>query len=252
MRNNHSPGGADWSDMTGDELNDFVGERMLDGAPGGPPALSRLLAAASAPGRASELAGENAAAAAFRALHAAPVRPAAMRATRRRVIAHHERPRVWPRRVTMRLAVAAGALLTVAAAGGVAVASGVVPAGPLRNLVPIIGQGGPPDHRSPGRAAGGPSGDATHPPDGTETSPADPRSSSTPNPTPSNLIGLCHSFEDAAAVDLAAAKANPRFAVLVTLAGGKDEVPAYCAKIVDDKTTTTRPPIPPSASVTRQ
>ena len=85
--------------MSGDEF-DFAAERLLDGGPGGPPALSRLLAAASAPGRLSELAGEEAAVAAFRVVRSAVPPSVSIRTVR-----HHERPRVWPKRASLRLAV---------------------------------------------------------------------------------------------------------------------------------------------------
>jgi hypothetical protein len=217
--------------MSGDEF-DYAAERLLDGAPGGPPALSRLLAAASAPGRAAELAGEEAAMAAFRV-----VRSAIPQTVSVRKIAHHERPRVWPKRASLRLLVVGGALTAVAAAGGVAVAAGVVPPevvpGPLRNLMPIAPADSP-TGRNPGRSAGGSSGTANGR-SATEPGRDGPTGSGTPSPSPANLNGLCHSFQDAAAVNQPAAVADPRFAVLVTLAGGPDKVASYCVKIIDDK-----------------
>src|SRR5262245_29820459 len=71
MRNNPGPGGADWSDMTGDDFDVFAADRLLDGGQGGPPALIHLLWAAIAPGRSSELAGEEAALSAYRLVRSA-------------------------------------------------------------------------------------------------------------------------------------------------------------------------------------
>jgi hypothetical protein len=172
--------------------------------------------------------------------------------TTRRRIAHHERPRKFPRRASVRLLVAGGALAAVAAAGGVAVAAGVVP-GPLHILGPA-GPGGTSNDHTPLRTAGGPSGSGA--PSTNGNGPADPTKSKSPETTPANLNGLCHSFQEAAAVDLQAALASPRFTVLVTLAGGDSEVPAYCVKILDDKNQPAQhdghPQSSPSASVTGQ
>ena len=213
--------------MTGDDF-DYAADRLLEGEPDGPPALARLLAAASAPGRPSELAGEEAVLSAFRL-----VRDAAPAAAALRPIAHHGRPRVFPRRASVRLLVAGGALMAVAAAGGVAVAAGVVP-GPLRILAP-----GDPSQRSsdhtPGHSGSGPGGSTTGGSTGSGNGQGDPTKTKSPDPTPANVNGLCHSFQEEAAVNLSAALANPRFSLLVTLAGGVSEVPAYCVKIIDDK-----------------
>jgi hypothetical protein len=259
MRNSQGAGGADWSDMTGDnsaemrplrvrgDFDDVAAERLLDGGPSGPPSLARLLAAASAPGRRSELSGEESALSAFRL-----VRDAAPGLAAPRRIVHHERPRKFPRRASVRLLVAGGALAAVAAAGGVAVAAGVVPPGPLRIFAP--GPGETSDDHTPGRTAGGPTGSGA--PSSNGNGPADPTKSKAFETTPANLNGLCHSFQDAAAEDLPAALASPRFSILVTLAGGASEVPAYCAKIIGDKTQPVQhdghPTTSPSASVTGQ
>jgi len=248
MRNSQGAGGADWSDMTGDDFDDVAADQLLDGAPSGPPALARLLAAASAPGRPSELASEEAVLTAFRL-----VRDAAPAAAVPRVIAHHERRRVFPKRASVRLLVAGGALMAVAAAGGVAVAAGVVP-GPLRILAPANPAEKSGD-RTPGRTAGGPGGPASGGPASTENSQADPTRNGPTETTPANLNGLCHSFQEAAVVDLQAALANPRFAILVTLAGGAPEVQSYCVKIIDKNQPVQRdghPQVSPSASVTGQ
>jgi hypothetical protein len=247
MRNSQGAGGADWSDMTGEQFDDVAADRLLDGAPSGPPALARLLAAASAPARRSELAGEESALSAFRL-----VRDAAPGLAARRPIVHHERPRKFPRRASVRLLVAGGALAAVAAAGGVAVAAGVVPPGPLRILAP--GQSGTSSEHTPGHTAGGPSGSGA--PSNNGKGPADPTKSNPSETTPANVNGLCHSFQDAAAVDLPAALANPRFSVLVAVAGGASEVQSYCVRIIDDKNQPVqhdgRPTSTPSASVTGQ
>jgi hypothetical protein len=258
MRNNPDPGGADWSDMTGVELDENAADRLLDGAPAGPSALSRLLAAASAPGRATELAGEEDALAMFRAIRSpAPVggpqyrpvpEPQPLFTGPGRKIRHHGRQSTWQRKVSVRLAVVGAALTAVAALGGVAVAAGVVPAGvvpaPLRNLVPNA-PADPSQRGGPGHTAGGPStgpgGETTTHEPGT----GGPSTLTSPTMTPANLNGLCHSFQDAAAVDLQAALAEARFAVLVSLAGGADHVSAYCDKFINDHPTG-KPDISPS------
>jgi hypothetical protein len=140
--------------------------------------------------------------------------------------------------------------VAVAAAGGVAVASGVVPAAvvpaPLRNLVPNASDDSP-DGR-PGQSVGGPAGGVNgHSPD------IGPSASTSPTATPSNLNGLCHSFQDAAAEDLQAALSAPRFAVLVQLAGGREQVVAYCDRLVEHPTGKPEPsPSPAPAAQGRQ
>jgi hypothetical protein len=250
--------------MTRDDLDDYAADRLLDGAPGGPSALSRLLAAAAAPGRASELAGEQDAVAMFQAVRsAAPTaahpryvpasEPEPLFTGKRRPIRHHGRRTTWPRKVSVRLAVVGAALVAVAAAGGVAVAAGVVPAAvvpaPLRNLVPNLPDS-PDGSGRPGHSNGGQSGDGRSSQPGT----GGPLASTSPAPTPANLNGLCHSFQDAAAVDLQAALAAPRFEALVQLAGGREHVVAYCDQVILHPTgkPETSPSPGPDAAAGRQ
>ncbi|MFE9106551.1 hypothetical protein [Actinomadura geliboluensis] len=91
-------------------LDERTAERLLDGA-GGPPALHTLLAAAAAPGRAAELAGEDAAVAAFRSAPPA-ARPSRLAAVRRFLTAKV-------------IALVGGCLLVLT--GGVAYATGHFP-----------------------------------------------------------------------------------------------------------------------------
>jgi hypothetical protein len=155
-----------------------------------------------------------------------------------RKIRHHGRRSTWPRKVSVRLAVVGAALTAAAALGGVAVAAGVVPAGvvpaPLRNLVPNA-PAAPSQRGGPGRTAGGPSTVPDGQPTTREPSTTGPSAMASQSMSPTNLNGLCHSFQDAAAVDLQAALAEARFAVLIQLAGGAEHVPAYCDRIITDK-----------------
>lgn len=60
--------------------------------------------------------------------------------------------------------------------------------------------------------------------------------SAEPDGTPSpSLVGLCHAYTAGAGSDHGKALESPAFTYLINTAGGKDEVDAYCAKVLADK-----------------
>ncbi|HTI26571.1 MAG TPA: PT domain-containing protein [Kutzneria sp.] len=54
---------------------------------------------------------------------------------------------------------------------------------------------------------------------------------SSADPSPS-LVGLCHAYTAGAGADHGKALENPTFSALITTAGGKDEVDAYCTTLL--------------------
>lgn len=166
-------------------------------------ALSDLLSAAAAPATEGELAGEQAAVAAFRA--ARPV-PGPRRARRAKVL-------------TMKVAaVAAG----VVAASGVAVAAatGHLPSRPGGgNPAPVTSAPASPASEQTTTAAGDRS---------TRPGPAN----GTPSPS---FTGLCQAYSSGNKADHGRATADPAFGALLTTAGGQDKVDGYCAGLLAGK-----------------
>lgn len=177
-------------------------ERLLDGARADPQdgldTLARLLAATCAPASPGEFVGEEATLDAFRAMHLGPVPQ-----TRRSSMLETALAKL------LTLKVAGAAAVTVAATGGVALAAGngVLP-NPLSSETATVQQSTSP---APGKpAAAGETG-----------KPA-------PSPSP-NLVGLCRAYTaGAAASNPGKAAENPAFTVLITAAGDKEKVAAYC------------------------
>lgn len=214
-------------------------EHLLRGEPvraqaAGSDAVRDLLAAASAPARTGELAREQAALAAFRAAHLTSV--------------------PQPRRGSMLIKTALAKLLTVkiaatavtaVAAGGIAVAAAT------GNLPTQHGDGrtGPPTstvsattdqatHTSQAGSNGASDAADTnatgnHATDKSNGDKAngDKNAGGSGVPSPS-LVGLCQAYTARAAAEQGKALENPAFTVLVTTAGGKDKVPAYCADLL--------------------
>ena len=182
-------------------------ERMLDGARsgrrGGGDPLADLLALAAAPAARDELAGEAAALAAFRAACPAPAertrRPSRLRTT-----------------MAKALTLKAAAVLAATAAGGVALAAST---GALPN--PLVGT----TQSAPGVAGhvgGRPSAGGSH-----------RGGSEGPDATPSpSLLGLCHAYVAGAGSERGKALDNPAYSVLITTAGGKEKVDAFCADLL--------------------
>ncbi|SCF34059.1 hypothetical protein GA0074696_4609 [Micromonospora purpureochromogenes] len=186
----------------------------------GPEPLVRLLTAVRAAPHPGELRGESAAMHAFRSARAGVPLPAPSPA------------RSFPlaRLAGLKVALAG---LAVAATGGVALAAatGTLP-GPLHRDAPVTPPSAAPQRTPPTTA--GPGGSAAPPSDKPESS----------RPTPAaSILGLCRSYRAAAADNPGRALDNPAFADLVTSAGGRDEVPGYCERVVRDARTSA----PPSA-----
>jgi hypothetical protein len=187
-------------------------ERLLRDAPGhaqvtGHDRLGDLLAAAAAPARDRELAGEQAAMAAFRDARLAP-------APQRR------RPRMLKialaNLVTVKIAAVAAA-----AAGGIALAAA---AGTL-----------PGQQREEPAPATGTNAVATTSVTTTDKSKApDKKPDNSASPSPS-LHGLCQAYTAGAGSEHGKAHENPAFSALLTAAGGPDKVPAFCAGLLGDK-----------------
>jgi hypothetical protein len=179
------------------DLSQEAAERLLSGdltpPPDGTDRLAALLAAASAPGRPDELAGEAAAMAAFRA--------------------HPPTIRRWSLRRALTIKVAA-AVAVMVAAGGVAVASGT---GFLP--IPFI----------PGKAGPVPSG--TDGPAG--RSPGQGRTASpAPSPADPALPGLCADFQKKTSDEKQKELKGKHFEQLVKAAGGPEHVEGFCAQVL--------------------
>ncbi|MEU6231879.1 hypothetical protein [Kitasatospora sp. NPDC047058] len=237
-------------------------EQLLGGAVGGPSAgqeasltgpdartghtaVAHVLAAAAAPAVAGELAGEEAALAAFREARLAPVPAvsAAPATVRRRSMATATLARAFSTK-------AAAVVLGATALGGVAVAAGT------GNLPSPLGGSGGPDHQpavagtsapaagsgTPGTASGarqpgfGPSAGASPSAD-PSTGAAKPSSPGAPasgeargGPVPSAMVALCRGFSDRTGKGERPRTlvADPQFGALVAEAGGPDKVEEYC------------------------
>jgi hypothetical protein len=175
-------------------LSAETAELLLDGHPVAARHAQRLaqrLAAASAPGFPGELAGEAAATNAFLA-------------------AVGTNPALSPGRRTMTKSAVVAKLLTLkaAAVAVAAVSAGGVALAASTNVLPNPFAPANPAHSTP--APGGP----TNRPDAT--------------PSPS-LVGLCTAYLAGAGADHGKALESPAFSALITAAGGKDNVDAYCA-----------------------
>jgi hypothetical protein len=174
-------------------LNAEAAEQLLDGHPAArlhARDLAERLAAASTAGFPGELAGEEAAAAAFIAFSAADLVPLTGRKPMMKSA-------VVAKLLTLKAAVIA---VTAVSAGGVALAAsaGVLP-NPLAPHNPVHST------EAPDRTSG-------------------------PNATPSpSLIGLCTAYQAGVGADHGKALENPAFSALITAAGGKDKVEAFCA-----------------------
>ncbi|XTZ16608.1 hypothetical protein ACQSSU_04230 [Micromonospora echinospora] len=189
-------------------------ERLLDGVTAAerrqvPDDLVRLLDAARAAPRSTELRGEHQAVQAFHAARSAPARRPSRPAARRGALA-----RLLPAKTIAALAVAATGGMALATVQG-AVPSPLRPAPPA-TTTPVDGpSGGVPERMRTAPTAGPP----THGPPG-----GGPRSP--------ELIPACRSWRDARAVDPDRALRDPAFAPLVRAAGGQDRVDAWCDTVL--------------------
>jgi len=169
-------------------------EQMLAGRPVTARHAQRLanrLAMASTAAFPGELAGEDAAAAAFRAAVSADLAPQSGRRSMSKTA-------VLAKLLTLKAAAIAVAAVS---AGGVALAAttGVLP----NPLAP----------QNPGHSTDSPG-----------------RSGTAGTPSPS-LVGLCTAYQAGAGADHGKALESPAFSVLITAAGGKDKVDTYCTGI---------------------
>lgn len=201
-------------------------------------ALLALLLAARGPARTEELAGEDAAVAAFLTVRDAPVpdgagaREPARPASRSRGI----------RRLLGRFATLKAGLVGGLAVSGMALAAGtgVLPVpldnpfdGGSRDTVPVASasaSGGPAGRRGPG-APKGPGGS------GRQTGTGRPSTSPAPGaarPDPA-LAGLCNAY--AHSPDHGRALDGPAFQALIAAAGGRDRVDGYCAALPGNSPT---------------
>jgi hypothetical protein len=190
-------------------LGSGFGGVAVDGDP-----LAVLLAAAAAPARPGELAGEDAALAAFCAARVAPGHSAPARARRR-----------WRRTAgTAWIAVAAAtATAGVAVAASTQSRDGAAP--PRRSAVPAPEQRGTPAGTGPGTGAPHP----TSPPPGA----AGPASTAATPPTAfSQATGLCRAYLAKDGMERGKSLQTPAFRALVTAAGGVDKVDAFCRQVV--------------------
>ncbi|MEU4113204.1 hypothetical protein AB0F71_01720 [Kitasatospora sp. NPDC028055] len=212
--------------------------------PDGPGQLARVLAAAAAPATAAELAGEEAALAAFREASLTP--DPVVTPVRRRSMATAALARAFSTK-------AAAAVLGATALCGVAVAAGT---GNLPS--PLSGGTSEPEHAvaAPGGPSGSPPGSSTGSgsgsasPGGTSrpsigafadphrTVPADPASPGGPTAgehpghpaPPAALLPLCQRFADRTGKGERPDKlaTDPVFGPLIAAAGGADQVQGYC------------------------
>jgi hypothetical protein len=183
-------------------ISPFSAQRLLRGEGTGPDRLTELLAAAAAPASREELGGEEAAVTAFREAHLAP--------------AHQQRRQSMIKTALAKLLTlkVAAAALTVTAAGGVALAAGT------GNLPHSLGGGTPTAQPTPSHDGGTP-----------HTSKAAAAHDHSASPSPS-LVGLCHAYKAGAGDNPGKALDNPAFTHLITVAGGKDKVAAYCTALL--------------------
>ncbi|HEX5118193.1 MAG TPA: hypothetical protein VFW65_23670 [Pseudonocardiaceae bacterium] len=179
----------------------------VDGHADGAAAVADLLAAAAAPAREDELAGQPAALAAFRSARLGPVPQPRRRSVIKSALVTS---------LTFKVAGLTAALLT---------SGGVLAAALTGHLAPHSGPGPTVASTTSSHATA-----STHPATAGTTGAAgsgqDGRANR-PAPTPS-LIGLCHAY-----TARGGAPDNPAFTALVTAAGGRAKVSAYCAAVLN-------------------
>lgn len=190
-------------------------EQLLRGSATSADPLVTLLAAAAAPPRPDELAGEQKVLAAFHSAHLGPVPQPRRRSMIKTALA---------KLLTLKVA---GAALAATTAGGVALAA-------TGNLPGVSGT----DRKPAAHASAQPSDQA----DGE-------RGKGSPSPS---LVGLCHAFQAGAGDNPGKALENPAFRALISAAGGEDKVADFCedtlASAAPDKKPTAHPTGPAGQS----
>ncbi|MEV4825512.1 hypothetical protein [Micromonospora sp. NPDC049274] len=181
--------------------------------------LAGLLAAAAGPVRPAELAGEEAALAAFRAARVAAPAPSVARRPRRR-------------RLTTGALAWIGALAATATAGAAFAAAGLDRA---PDPLPPAPSSAPPTGSGPAATPSTPSAPSAPPtrstPSGPPSSAGTPSAGSTPN---GQLHGLCRAWLAKKPEQREKALRTPAFQRLVTAAGGVPAVEAYCQRLVPE------------------
>jgi hypothetical protein len=189
-------------------------ERLLGGDAAGAysshPPLASLLAAAAAPGRPGELASESECVATFRAAQLAgrPRRDRSMITS------------VLLRVLTVKAMIVA--LVTMAAGGAVFAATGHTLSDPLNHRRSVVATRSAGAHVDARRARTGTGGSGSS--SGPTRSHGDTPSSS--------LAGLCRAYSAGNKAERGKALESPAFTVLITAAGGRDRVDAYCAGLL--------------------
>lgn len=181
-----------------------IAVRLVDGRETGPVAV--VLRAAAAPAHAEELAGENAAVAAFRSAALAPV---------------PSRPSVFRRTLTKALVVKGVLVLAIAGSTGVVLAAseGALPVPWSDRTDHAPGNGTTPVTTTTVPKPGNPDPNA---PEGSVDD--GKRHAATPDPS---IAGLCDAYTSGGDKDLD----NPAFDVLADAAGGPDRIPEYCETV---------------------
>lgn len=178
---------------------------------GASPALEQLLQDAAAPAHADELGGLAAALTAF-----------------------SQTPQPRRNRMTSLLAKLLAAKAALAATGSAVAVSGIALAAATGSL-PAPLQTAAHDNLGAPAAASHPTPSESDSPEPSDSATPEPSDSASPEPkgTPSpSLVGLCRAYGAGVATSHGKALDNPAFTVLITTAGGKDAVPAYCATLL--------------------
>ena len=175
MRTRHSPG-----------ITRRAAERLLDGAAGsGPEHLTQVMSAATASARADELAGEQAAVAAFEASLPFEARPLSRSATPRK----RKMPNL-PLVNLLSMKVVAWSLAGLVAAGGAATAGTVAFSGSGSTSTGSVGGGLPAVTTGPGESRRAP----PLPPDGTSALAGPAAAAGSPGAAPLSPVRLCTSL----------------------------------------------------------
>ncbi|WP_346533597.1 hypothetical protein [Micromonospora sp. DPT] len=230
-------------------------ERLLDAArsadapPAGDDPLARLLSAAAAPARPGELAGEEAALAAFRRARAAGASaPTSAPTSRRR------------RRVTTGVVAWVAGIAATATAGAafaaVTLDRGDEP-GPAPRPPASVPGGSGSDPAGPSSSGGGPTTGAPTPGAGPSAASPSGRPGGSGKPaSEGKLAGQCRAYRAKPAAQRENALRSRAFADLVAAAGGADNVEAYCRELLPEqapnaeespKAKPSQPPAAPAA-----
>ncbi|MBP2329171.1 hypothetical protein JOF56_009556 [Kibdelosporangium banguiense] len=199
---------------------------------GGSGALSDLLAAAAAPARESELAGEQAVLAAFRAARLASV----PQLRRRSMLIKTALAKLLTLKVaaTAVTAVATGGITVAAATGNLPTQHGdSSTAPPMSTVSSTTGPVTPTPSIDPGQTPDT-ADKNTNGKNAADNNSGDKNAGNSGSPSPS-LVGLCQAYTAGAGAEQGKALDNPAFTVLITTAGGKDKVSVYCTDLLGNQ-----------------